>query len=360
MPNYKGRKPGTRRIILWHQGRAREWIVPGTKADGDRFEARKRLELEAQSAERRAAPTFSSFCVAEYRAHAEAHLKASTWQKVRKYQVATLAEHLGATKIDVLTLTQVEAFKRARIADVGASSVNNELRVLSTVLTYARSLGYSVPPLKWKKVPVRGDGRVKVWTGDQVQALYAATRQRYPKLLPLFIFLANTGCRKGEGIAAEWSWVDEPAELLRIPSNEFWQPKNGKPREVPLMAPVRAMLTGLHRSPRWLFPNLSGGRYVDFPKDIWWDITAAAGLDGGPHVLRHTFASHFLRSTPDLFLLCQVLGHSHARVTELYSHLLPGHLERAKNAVDLGPTMADTMARPARGPVISKKTAKRH
>ena len=47
------------------------------------------------------------------------------------------------------------------------------------------------------------------------------------------------------------------------------------------------------------------------------------------------YASHFLRDVPDLFELARVLGHSHVRVTELYTHRLPGHLERARNAVDL-------------------------
>src|SRR5437016_440027 len=53
----------------------------------------------------------------------------------------------------------------------------------------------------------------------------------------------------------------------------------------------------------------------------------------GPHTLRHTFASHFLKQVPDLFLLARVLGHSYTRVTRLYSHLLPEHLARACNAV---------------------------
>jgi len=51
---------------------------------------------------------------------------------------------------------------------------------------------------------------------------------------------------------------------------------------------------------------------------------------------RHTYASHFLASVPDLFLLAQVLGHSSIRITELYSHMLPGRLNRAKNAVSIG------------------------
>jgi len=50
---------------------------------------------------------------------------------------------------------------------------------------------------------------------------------------------------------------------------------------------------------------------------------------------RHTYASHFLSAVPDLFELARVLGHTHVRITELYTHLLPGHLERSRNAVTL-------------------------
>jgi site-specific recombinase XerD len=56
-------------------------------------------------------------------------------------------------------------------------------------------------------------------------------------------------------------------------------------------------------------------------------------IKGGPHRARHTFASHFLTAKPDLFLLGKLLGHSHTRVTELYSHLIPEHLAEARNVV---------------------------
>jgi hypothetical protein len=52
-----------------------------------------------------------------------------------------------------------------------------------------------------------------------------------------------------------------------------------------------------------------------------------------------------------MFLLAQVLGHSHQRVTALYSHLLPGHLLRARDAVNMAPALqlvggvADRMGR---------------
>jgi len=64
-----------------------------------------------------------------------------------------------------------------------------------------------------------------------------------------------------------------------------------------------------------------------------------AKLKGGPHTLRHTFSSHFLATQPDLFLLARVLGHSDVAVTKIYSHLLPDHLARARNAVSIGPSI---------------------
>jgi integrase len=352
MPVYKGRRAGTWRVTIWAQGRQHESIVEGKKSEAEAFEARERVKLEATGPSVRTAPTFSAFCVEVYRPHAVEHLKASTWQKVRVYQLATLCDFFGAKKLSELTVADVEAYKRARLATkkAQASSVNNELRVFRTVLNYARSLGYPVAPLTFRKLPVRGKGRVRVWSAEQVGRLFDAARVEAPELLPVLVFLINTGCRKGEAIAAEWSWVDLPGGLLRIPSNDAWQPKNGMPREVPLSNAVRAILAGERRHERWLFPSRLGGRYLDFPKDLFARVRTLAKLEGGPHTTRHTFASHFLAACPDLFLLSRVLGHSHGRITELYSHLLPDHLSRARNAVDIGPaiSLAETLATPGK------------
>lgn len=348
MPNYPGKRKGTRRIVIWAKlegeakSRAREWVIAGSKREGDEFEARKRIELgQQQHVEFRTAPSFSDFCLRQYRPHAESHLKRSTWNKVRKYQVATLCEHFGAIKLSELAVLDVERFKEARTtAGSGASSVNNELRVFRTILNYAKTLGIQVPDLKFKKLPVRGQGRVKAWTDDEVQRLYSATRAEVPELLPVFMFLLNTGCRKGEAIAAEWNWMDFAGSMVRIPSNPAWQPKNGLPREVPMGDAIRAALAAQPPTSEYVFPTKFGTPYAEFPKDLYWEVRRAAKLSGGIHTTRHTFASHFLKNLPDLGLLAKVMGHSHQRVTELYSHMLPDHLARARNVVNLSPKVA--------------------
>ncbi|MEO1829459.1 MAG: tyrosine-type recombinase/integrase [Pseudomonas sp.] len=54
------------------------------------------------------------------------------------------------------------------------------------------------------------------------------------------------------------------------------------------------------------------------------------------HVLRHTFASHFMLNGGNILTLQKILGHSTVVVTMRYAHLAPGHFTEA---VALAPRM---------------------
>ena len=47
------------------------------------------------------------------------------------------------------------------------------------------------------------------------------------------------------------------------------------------------------------------------------------------HVLRHSFAAHFLMNKGDILTLQQILGHSDIKMTMKYAHLSPSHLKDA-------------------------------
>jgi len=341
MPIYPGRTPGTHRVTVFANGKQHEKIVQGTKAEARAFEARERIRLEAARPSTRVAPTLRDFCVEVYTPHAKTHLRENTWRKVRRYQVATLCAILGGLKLTALSPAAIEDYKSKRLAatwrdkPVKPGCINNELRVLRTVMNYAAEQGYPTAPTKWKRLPVRGASRVHVWTPTQIGRLFAVCASEDPELLRILVFLVNTGCRKGEAIAAEWSWVDRQASMLRIPSNDVWRPKNGKPREVPLPSAALEFLPP--EDGTYVFQTRGGGRFAEFPKDRFNHVRDEAKLKGGPHSTRHTYASAFLARCPDMFLLAKVMGHSHTRVTELYSHLLPDHLDRARNAVNFAP-----------------------
>jgi len=47
------------------------------------------------------------------------------------------------------------------------------------------------------------------------------------------------------------------------------------------------------------------------------------------HVLRHSFASHFMMAGGNIIVLQRILGHSDIRVTMRYARFAPDHLENA-------------------------------
>lgn len=57
------------------------------------------------------------------------------------------------------------------------------------------------------------------------------------------------------------------------------------------------------------------------------DIQLAEGQK--THVLRHTFASHFMINSGNILVLQQILGHANIRETMRYAHFAPDHLEDA-------------------------------
>ena len=46
------------------------------------------------------------------------------------------------------------------------------------------------------------------------------------------------------------------------------------------------------------------------------------------HILRHSFATHFMMNGGDILTLQKTLGHSDLKMTMRYAHLSPEHLEK--------------------------------
>ena len=344
--------PNKYRVNVGSRKTRKDWIVEGTREEANAFEAKKKLERQAAKAARgdsdsnrpRVAPTFFELCAGSYRIHAEANLRKSTW-RIRQYQLAQLREVIGDKPIDRIGQADVDLYVATRKkAGVKSVKLNDDIKALTAVLNFAHStIGFPLAPPAFKRQKVvRTKGRCKVYTEAEVQTLYAGLTRESPHLLGPTVAMINAGLRKGEALAMEWEWVDLERGMLFVQPNEFWQPKDGEPREIPIGRALRPWLEGPRQHPVYVFPTLAtpkkpqGDRYTVWPQKQWDAARRAAGVKGSPHVCRHTFASHFLASEPDLWLLAKVLGHSHAAVTELYTHLLPGHLEKARDVVNIG------------------------
>lgn len=123
---------------------------------------------------------------------------------------------------------------------------------------------------------------------------------------------------------ARWSEAETlTAERLHADRVVYAGTKSGKVRVVPI-DPALASELRVRDSGR-LFVSC----YSAFRKAV---ERAGIALPSGQlsHVLRHTFASHFIMNGGDILTLQKILGHSDLRMTLRYAHLAPDHLEAAK------------------------------
>jgi integrase len=377
-------RPGVWRGDIWHQGRRIKLTFKGASKEAKEYEARRRLEItRAGIVKSRDVLTFAVFVADKYEPAAKLELSTGTW-RVRPYQLKPLRHYFGPMKITKITEQHVEAYKHLRARLVSKATVNSELNVLSAIFSYARDMKIPCASPKIRRFKVRTNkGNAKAYTRAEVGFILAAAGLVAPRFLPLVKFLFETGARKSEAINLPWSRVDLERGLAFIwneidddeadskPDDESDYAVKSVEREVTLSDGLLELLREQKAtvgSSEWVFPvamnrmHTKGDKYWEFPDATWGRVLARANelaksvepsarkIAGGPHRCRHTFASHFLRMKPDLFALGRVLGHSHTRVTELYSHLLADHLAGTRNIVTFEAALIDVDATPATTP----------
>lgn len=125
----------------------------------------------------------------------------------------------------------------------------------------------------------------------------------------LLLLLLDTGVRIGE------AWALRPEDLR--PGSIVVTGKTGQ-REVPVSRAVQLEV----------LPYLPWGVSRHWLKRIVTGYLRSCGVTrGGPHALRHTFATEFIRAGGDVFSLQRILGHASVSTTMVYVHLAVGDLQ---------------------------------
>ena len=146
--------------------------------------------------------------------------------------------------------------------------------------------------------------------------------------------LYATGIRVAELCALDRADLDRTRDTVRVLG------KGDKERTVPVGRPAldavdawtsrgRPDLTGPHSADA-LFLGARGGRLgVRQAREDVYAHLRAAGIEAGPHGLRHSAATHLLNGGADLRSVQEFLGHASPRSTQIYTHVSVDRLRDA-------------------------------
>lgn len=210
---------------------------------------------------------------------------------------------------------------------VRAVTVNSYCRVINAFLRWLHTEG-KVPHLTVIPKLKEPHRVVNVFGQDEIQKLFAH-RPKGPierRVQTLALLIADTGMRLNEALTLRRPDIEFDDLLITIR-----QGKGGRQRKIPFSTAMRKVLwkyiESMGGSPERLVFSTRDGSTVLLQNNVRRDFAAlcrrlriGAGVKGGFHVLRHGFATEYLRRGGDLIRLGRVLGHSNLEITRRYVH----------------------------------------
>lgn len=302
--------------------------------DGKRIRKQFATKGEALSYERRLmnsasgvtlndnAVTLSAFVDKWY----EMHGKTLSSGEERKVKLLAICERLGDPLASHFDKNTFAVYRERRLngewnpkgkKKLSEATVNREQSYLHAVFSEMKRLGEweGDNPLAGIRQFKEGEQELAFLYEDEIDRLLSACdASANPDLGIVVRICLATGAR--------WSEAQDLRQSQILPGRlTFTQTKSKKNRTVPISAQLQGLLPkkrGALFSPAYeAFKAALKRAGIELPKGQ------------RTHVLRHTFASHFMMRGGNILVLQQILGHSTIMMTMRYAHFAPSHLEAA-------------------------------
>lgn len=243
----------------------------------------------------------------------------NTWSRLK-----LACEAMGNPVADRFTVEMFATYRTKRLADgITQNSVNREHAYLRAMFNELQRLG------QWKKPNPLAELRqfkiqekeLSFLTLAQIdQLLESLNQSRNVHAIKITKICLSTGAR--------WSEAENlTTSQMRNSMIQFSGTKSGKVRSVPISKELEADVLAHHDQ------KATGSRFFTYAASAFREATERMGLKlpAGQmtHVLRHTFASHFMMRGGNILALQKILGHANLVMTMRYAHLSPEHLQEA-------------------------------
>ncbi len=235
--------------------------------------------------------------------------------KIERMHLLKTAAHLGDVPASTLTKKLLLNLRTERLKqEVSPSTINRDIYRLSGMFTTLIKLG------EYKQAnPVRELPALKQAAPEVIFLMPEQITQLLERLegddLKVALLCLSTGARWSEAANLEGIRV-------RMQRVHFFATKNGKNRTVPISAElektIKTKISG----------KLFNVDYENFRQQLR-EVIPDLPRGQATHVLRHTFASHFMMNGGNIITLRDILGHAKIEQTMIYAHFAPDFLQHA-------------------------------
>lgn len=244
-------------------------------------------------------------------------------------RLKNLVTALGDPMADRFSVEDFTAYRTKRIEQgISLNNLNREHAYLRAVFNELAKLGYwkkENPLAKLRQFKIQ-ENELSFLTEKQLNRLIEELSKSLNRhALLISKVCASTGARWGESESLRVSQVKN--QMI-----QFAGTKSGKVRSVPISKELTSELLAHHD------PQETGNRFFASAYSAFREAVDRMELELPKgqltHVLRHTFASHFVMRGGNIVALQKILGHASLTMTMRYAHLAPQYFQ---DAVKLNP-----------------------
>ena len=312
-----------KRITMPDEKKANEISLrfQSARVDGTWRELRKKLGME----ERNQVMTFEEFGSVYLEEYVKSYNRA---YKGKASRIRILGQKLGRIPIDSIQSQNITQFVNWRKRkNLNNRTINRDLIVLGHMLSWGVREHY----LESNPLPEIQKLREIQWVGQRPteEVLDAVFEELDPRVVPLFIFLRETGCRLEEGLSVKHFQISLTTTPPVIVFSD--NTKNGKDRQVPLTQRAIAAIQSMPKASKYVFYHPESLTRWKNCRKLWNATREKAGYPWlRIHDLRHAYAIRLAEAGCEMHFISEILGHHSIDFTrKQYAKFSPQSAARA-------------------------------